>query len=93
MDDPLMIAWTDYMTYRARVRGYDLSAIEEIIRFSTERYFDAVTERRVVIGRHGDQLVMIPYDSNEVVITPITVHATTRQQVNARLRSGRFIYA
>lgn len=88
-----MIVWTDYMMYRTRVRGYDLPTLEYILRYSVERYFDTVTGRRVAVGRHDDQLVMVPYDADDATITPVTVHATTRQQVNARLKTGRFTHA
>lgn len=65
------------------------------MRFSEERYFDTVTQRMVAIGRHDKLLVMIPYDKaeNEVgeLITPVTIHATSRQQIKFRLISGRFL--
>ena len=28
------IIWTDYMKYRARLRGFDLAKIEHIVRYS-----------------------------------------------------------
>ncbi len=86
------IVWTKYMRYRARLRGFDLSRIEEIVRFSPERYFDTVTERHIVVGRHDKILVVIPYEKENETITPITIHATTRQQINFRLRTGRYIH-
>jgi len=85
-----MVVWTDYMKHRARLRGFDLAKIEHIVRHSTERYFDTVTRRHIIVGRHDNILVMIPYETDETSITPITIHATTRQQVNFRLRTGRF---
>jgi hypothetical protein len=33
---------------------------------------------------------MIPYEQTGDDIIPVTIHATTRQQVNFRLKSGRF---
>lgn len=39
-----------------------------------------------------DQLVLIPYELRENEIRPITIHATTRQQINFQLKTGRFIY-
>jgi hypothetical protein len=34
---------------------------------------------------------MIPHEIGEdSTITPITIHATTRQQINYRIKSGRF---
>lgn len=87
-----MVVWTDYMQYRARLRGFDLEKLEQIVTHSTERYFDTETGRLVVIGRYDTQLVILPYEMVEDVITPITVHTTTRQQINFRLNSGRFIY-
>ena len=86
------VEWTEYMQFRARSRGYDLARIEHILTYSTERYFDTATQRHVIIGRYGDGLVMIPYEQDEDRVVPVTVHATTRQQVNFRVRTGRFIY-
>jgi hypothetical protein len=57
-----MIIWTDYLKYRAALRGFDLEKLEAIVRHSTERYFDTETERHVVVGRHNLQLVIIPYE-------------------------------
>lgn len=80
------------MRYRAKLRGFDLDKLEHIVNNSTERYYDTETGRLVVIGRHDNILVIMPYEENESDITPVTVHAITRQQVNFRLNSGRFIY-
>ncbi|HEX9670853.1 MAG TPA: hypothetical protein VGC93_15380 [Thermoanaerobaculia bacterium] len=64
--------------------------IEQIVSFAEERYFDTATQRMVAVGRHGSRLVAIPYEESTEGLTPITIHATTRQQVNFRLRTGRF---
>ena len=87
-----VIQWTDYLRYRAKLRGYDLTRLENIIRHSEERYFDTETERAVVVGRHEQQLVIIPYEVREDLITPVTVHAITRQLIRFRLRTGRFTH-
>ena len=84
------VIWTEYLEYRARLRGFDLAVIEQIVRFSGERYFDTATGRSVAIGRDGGRLVMVPYDEEGETVTPVTVHATTRQQITLRLRTGRF---
>ena len=87
----ITIVWTDYLKYRAELRGFDLQRIEEIVRYSNERYFDNETYRMIAVGNHKSQLVVIPYEitgSNE--ITPVTIHATSRQQISYRLQSGRF---
>ena len=86
------ILWNDYIKHRADLRGYNLSKIEEILRYSSERYFDVATRRMVAIGKHDDRLVMLPYEIIEKSIIPITIHATTRQQINFRIKSGRFTY-
>jgi uncharacterized protein YuzE len=65
-----------------------LAKLERIIRYSSERYFDTETGRAVVVGRHNKQLVMIPYEVDNDTITPVTVHATCRQQIRFRLRTG-----
>jgi hypothetical protein len=85
----LTINWTEYLKYRAALRGFDLAKLEDIIRHSTERYLDTETRRVVVVGRHEQQLVIIPYDVDDDTITPVTVHAITRQQIRFRLRTGR----
>jgi len=93
------IVWTDYMEYRARLRGFDLAKIEQIVRYSGERYVDTVTGRLITVGRIDDLLVMIPCDTEQgsimvgdcPTITPVTIHATTRQQINFRLKTRRFI--
>ncbi len=88
----MTIIWTDYMKYRARLRGFDLDAIESILISGQERYRDTVTGRVVAVGRHGKFLVMVPFEQEGDRITPVTVHATSRQQIRFRLKSGRFIY-
>ncbi len=87
----MKIIWTDYLKYRVKLRGFNLANIEEIIRYSSERYYDTSTDRWVVIGKDSSILVMIPHEIDEgSTITPITIHSTTRQQVKYRVKSGRF---
>ena len=85
------VVWTAYLKYRATRRGFDLSIIEDILRFSSERYHDVETARQVVIGKHHEQLVLIPDEQSEIAVTPITIHASTRQQIRFRLKTGRFV--
>ncbi|QHU99076.1 hypothetical protein [Synechocystis sp. CACIAM 05] len=84
------IVWSDYLKYRSEQRGFELSQLEEILKYADERYYDNETGRYVVVGRHQTQLVVIPYESSGDVVTPITIHATTRQQIKFRLRIGRY---
>lgn len=86
-----MVVWTDYMRYRAKLRRFDLEKLEQIVNYSTERYYDTETGRTVVIGRYGHGLVILPYETDEDEVIPITVHSTTRQQINFRLKTGRFV--
>ncbi len=83
--------FTNYIKYRATLRGFNLDKIENILRYSQEKYFDVETQRKIVIGKHNDNLVMIPYEIEEKNIIPVTIHVTTRQQIKFRLRTGRFI--
>ncbi len=80
MTDKVLI-FTDYLKYRAELRGFDLNLIEKIIRYSSERYIDSESYRYVVIGDHSNKLVMIPYEETENSIIPVTIHTTTRQQI------------
>lgn len=84
--------FTEYLKFRAELRGFDLVQIEHILRYSTERYFDTETHRVVAVGEQGNKLVMIPYEESETEIIPITIHATTRQQIKFRLTTGRLTY-
>ena len=84
------IIWTEYLQYRSLIRGYDLSTIEQIIKYSQERYFDTESQRLIAIGKHNNQIAAIPYEESENFITPITIHLTTRQQINFRIRTGRY---
>lgn len=84
------IVWTDYLRHRAKLRNHHLELLEEIVRHSSERYFDTETERTVIVGRYKKHLVMIPCEMYDDSITPVTVHAITRQQISFRLRTGRF---
>lgn len=88
----MTVEWTDYMKYKARLRGFDLAIIENILKSSPERYFDTATGRRVAVGHHDSKLVIIPYEADENSITPVTIHVTTRQQTNFRIKTGRFIH-
>jgi hypothetical protein len=87
-----MIYWTDYLKYRAALRGFELEKLEAIIRHSTERYFDTETERRIVVGRHDLQLVIIAYDIENDTMIPVTVHTVTRQQIRFRLNTRRLTH-
>ena len=84
------IVRTEYMKYRLSLRGYALTTVEQIMRYSSERYMDTVTGRVVAIGRHEKFFVMIPYELKGRTLTPVTIHAISRQQINSRIKSGRF---
>lgn len=88
----MTIIWTDYMKYRAKLRGFDLDRVEHILRYSQERYLDTVTGRPIAVGRHGTSLLMVPFEQDGDRITPVTVHTTIRQQINLRVKTGRFTH-
>ncbi len=86
------VVWTEYLKYRAELRGFDLPNLEEILRYSDERYYDSTTGRMIAIGKDREKLVMIPYEeTGENEFTPVTIHATNRKQINYRVKSGRLI--
>ena len=87
--DVATIVWTGYVKYRARMRGFDLEKVEQIVRHSPERYVDTATRRFVAIGMHDKKLVMIPYEREGNTLTPVTIHVTSRQQINFRVKSER----
>lgn len=75
------IHWTSYLQFRAQLRQFDLNTLEGILRNTSERNTDAANGRRVAIGKHGNTPVAIPYEMDEDAMIPVTVHATSRQQV------------
>lgn len=87
-----LINWTEYFKYRAKLRGFELNMLENILRYSEERYLDIISLNKVTVGKHGRKPVLIPYEIKGNIITPVTVHATTRKQINFRIKSGRFKY-
>jgi hypothetical protein len=58
----MIVQWTDYMKYKSKLRGFDLTMIEQIVKYSPERYIDTVTGRRVAVGCYENILVVIPYE-------------------------------
>ncbi len=86
------IIWSEYTKYKADLREFEFTKIENILRYSEVRYFDTITRRMIVVGRYGGLLVMIPYKKSKDSIIPVTIHSTTRQQINFRLKAGRFVY-
>ncbi len=84
------ILWTAYLEYRCQTRNFRLEAIENIIHSPERLYYDVETARIVAVGKHDNKLVLIPYEETETGITPVTIHATSRRQINLRVRSGRF---
>jgi hypothetical protein len=86
------VEWTQYLKYRAALRAFDLDSIERIVKSARERYMDTATNRRVAVGRCGKTLVLIPYELREDTLIPITIHATSRRQIEFRLKTGRFVH-
>jgi len=85
------IKWTDYFRKRCRQRHFSMEKAEYIIRYSTERYFDNDSSRRIVVGFMDNRLILIPYEERYGIITPVTIHETDRKQINFRIRTGRFV--
>ena len=85
------IIWSEYLQYRAELRGFKLAIIEDILKYSGERYSDTETGRLIAVGRYEEGLVIIPYEYLGDVIIPVTIHATTRQQIRFRLKNRRYI--
>ena len=85
------IRWTYYFTKRCERRHYSIEKAEEIIRYSTERYFDLDSSRRIAVGFVDNRLVVIPYEEENDIVTPVTIHETDRKQINFRIRTSRFL--
>ena len=86
------VVWTDYLKHRAALREFDLVEVEQVVKSSKERYIDTATDRHIAVGRCRKTLVLVPYEISGGTLIPVTIHATTRQQVEFRIKAGRFIY-
>ena len=64
------------MRHRARIRGFNLQIVEQLLDGSDERYFDTATGRMIAVGKHGSRLIAVPFEQKGDRITPVTVHAT-----------------
>lgn len=78
------------MRHRVQRRGFNLQIVEKLLDGSEERYFDTATGRMIAVGKHGSLLVAVPFDQEGDKVTPVTIHATTRQQINFRVKTGRY---
>ena len=56
----ISINWTSYFKYKLELRVFDQLKVENILRYSDERYFDIVSQNNIVIGKHDRRLVLIP---------------------------------
>ena len=79
------------MKYKAQIRGFSLEKIEHVVLSSSERYYDTLNSRMVAIGKHDTRVVLIPYEKQGEDIIPVTIHATTRQQINFRIKTWRYV--
>ena len=89
----MKIKITGYFRDRCRARQYTSERILEILRTSTERYYDHESGRMVKIGIHVKDLVIVVYDQDNNVVTPVTVYETSRQQIRSLINEGRLAYA
>jgi hypothetical protein len=69
---------------------------EQIYRESKQRYYNHHTLRRVAVMQANYQrrrtLMMIAYDQHRDHAEIITIHPITRQQIEERLKSGRWTH-
>jgi hypothetical protein len=86
-------------SYRSRLLHRRINiAPDRIVRFEEDGIecvsdtFDTETGRTVIIGRHSELLVLIPIEAEGATIIPVTVHATTRQQINFGCKPAGFEY-
>jgi len=78
------------MNYKIRIRSFEAASIETILTSTLERYIDVQSGRFIAIGSIGNTLVTIPYELDQDTITPVTIHACSRKQINFRLKVGRY---
>ena len=85
------IKWTQYFRNRCILRQFSIEKAEYIIRYSLERYFDIDSSRKIVVGSMDNRLILIPYEENDDIITPVTIHETDRKQIRFRIKNERFM--
>ena len=78
-----IIVWTDYMKYKARLRGFDLAKIEEIVRHSS----------RMVYFEQGDILHLALSDEPEAGSVEINPNITAELNDKGELISVEILNA
>jgi len=57
---------------------------ETVLRYASD-------DGRILLTINRNRLILIPYEENDDIITPVTIHETDRKQINFRIRNGRFV--
>jgi hypothetical protein len=89
------VQYIDYFLDRLRFRKIPQAVAERVLCEATERYFDVETGRFIAIkevqyGRRKKRL-MVAYEEQGNEVTPITVHAVTKRQVQSKIERLRWI--
>lgn len=90
------VKYSDHLRFRIRVRGIPEPMPEQIYRESKQHYYNHHTLRHIAIMevhyRQRRTLMMIAYDQMPDHVEIITIHPITRDQIQERLRTGRWTH-
>lgn len=90
------IRYSDHLRFKLRVREIPERIPEWIYRESRQRYYNHHSLRRIAVMEvryfQRRTLMMIAYDHLPDHVEIVTIHPITQDQIQDRLRTGRWTY-
>lgn len=87
---------TDHLKSRLKLRNISGSIVENIFKESQEFYWDNLRNHHVAVGqaqyKGKMRKMLVAYDKIGNTIEFITVHPITAEEIDQRVKSGRWMY-
>jgi hypothetical protein len=92
----MRVTYSKHLRFKMQQRAIPDSPPERIYRESTQRFYNHHSLRQIavleVLYRQHRALMMIAYDQMPEEAEIITIHPITRDQIQDRLRNGRWTH-
>lgn len=92
----MRITYSNHLRFKMQARAIPEQMPGQIYLESTQRYYNHHSLRRIAVMevhyRQRRTLMMIAYDQTSDQAEIITIHPITRDQIQERLRAGRWTY-
>lgn len=92
----MKVIYSKHLCFKMQQRDISESVPGRIYRESTQRFYNHHSLRQIAVSevfyRQRKVLMMIAYDQMPDEVEIITIHPITREQIQDRLRSGRWTH-